>query len=115
MSSERLARLVDFGSSNDMDSLLVTRHGRIVLEATYAPFRAGLKHRVNSVTKSVIGSLVAIALRDGRLDSTDQQVRGFLRRPHDRQPRRTQEVDHHPSSARHDIGPGVAGGPGWLA
>ena len=49
MSSERLARLVDFGASNDMDSLLVTRHGRIVLEATYAPFRAGLKHRINSV------------------------------------------------------------------
>ncbi len=49
MSSERLARLVDFGGSNDMDSLLVTRHGRIVLEATYAPFRAGLKHRFYSV------------------------------------------------------------------
>ena len=47
MSSERLARLVDFGGSNNMDSLLVTRHGRIVLEATYAPFRPGLKHRVN--------------------------------------------------------------------
>ena len=40
---------------------------------------------------------------------------GFLRRPHDRQPRRTQEGDHHPSSARHDIGPGVERGPGWLA
>src|SRR5260221_1896595 len=70
MSSERLARLVDFGSSNNMDSLLVTRHGRIVLEATYAPFQAGLKHRVNSATKAVVCSLVAISLSDGRLDST---------------------------------------------
>lgn len=78
MSSERLARLVDFGSSNNMDSLLVTRHGRIVLEATYAPFRPGLKHRVNSVTKSVVGSLVAIALRDGRLDSTDRRMLDFF-------------------------------------
>jgi CubicO group peptidase (beta-lactamase class C family) len=78
MSSERLARLVEFGSSNDMDSLLVTRHGRIVLEATYAPFRAGLKHRVNSVTKSVISSLIAIALRDGRLDNTDRRVVDFF-------------------------------------
>ena len=33
MSSERLARLVEFGGANNMDSLLVTRHGRIVLEA----------------------------------------------------------------------------------
>jgi len=78
MSSERLARLVEFGGSNNMDSLLVTRHGRIVLEATYAPFRAGLKHRINSATKSVISTLVAMAMRDGRLDSTDRRVMEFF-------------------------------------
>src|SRR5260370_34349342 len=81
MSSERLARLVDFGSFNDMDSVLVTRHGRIVLEATYAPFRAGLKHRVYSVTKSVLSTLVGMALGDGLLDSTDRRVVAFLAAP----------------------------------
>ena len=78
MSSERLARLVEFGGSNDMDSLLVTRHGRIVLEATYAPFRAGLKHRINSATKAVVSTLVAMAIRDGRLDGTDRRVVDFF-------------------------------------
>ena len=78
MSSERLARLVEFGGLNNMDSLLVTRHGRIVLEATYAPFRAGLKHRINSATKAVISTLVAMAMRDGRLDSTDRRVMEFF-------------------------------------
>ena len=78
MSSERLARLVEFGGSNNMDSLLVTRHGRIVLEATYAPFRAGLKHRINSSTKAVVSTLVAMAMRDGRLDSTDRRVMEFF-------------------------------------
>ena len=78
MSSERLARLVDFGARNDMDSVLVTRHGRIVLEATYAPFRAGLKHRVYSVTKSVVSTLVGMALADGLLDSTDRKVVDFF-------------------------------------
>lgn len=78
MSSERLARLVEFGRFNDMDSVLVTRHGKIVLEATYAPFRTGLKHRVNSVTKAVISTLVAMAMRDGRLDSTDRRVVEFF-------------------------------------
>src|SRR5262245_17492807 len=78
MSSERLARLVEFGIFNDMDSLLVTRHGRIVVEATYAPFRAGLKHRVYSATKSVVSTLVALAMRDGRLDSTDRRVVEFF-------------------------------------
>ena len=78
MSSERLARLVEFGGLNNMDSLLVTRHGRIVLEATYAPFRAGLKHRINSATKAVVSTLVAMAMRDGRLDSTDRRVMEFF-------------------------------------
>ena len=78
MSSERLARLVEFGGSNNMDSLLVTRHGRIVLEATYAPFHAGLKHRINSATKAVVSTLVAMAMRDGRLDSTDRRVMEFF-------------------------------------
>lgn len=78
MSSERLARLVEFGGSNGMDSLLVTRHGRIVLEATYAPFRAGLKHRINSSTKAVISTLIAMAIRDARLDSTDRRVMEFF-------------------------------------
>lgn len=78
MSSERLARLVEFGGSNNMDSLLVTRHGRIVLEATYAPFQAGLKHRINSSTKAVISTLVAMAMRDGKLDSTDRKVMEFF-------------------------------------
>src|ERR1044072_5761024 len=78
MSSERLTRLVEFGGSNNMDSLLVTRHGRIVLEATDAPFRAGLKHRINSSTKSVVSTLVAMAVRDGKLDSTDRRVMEFF-------------------------------------
>ena len=52
----------------------MVRHGAIVAEAYYAPFRAGMKHRVNSVTKSVIGSLAAIALKSGLIDSLDHKV-----------------------------------------
>ena len=78
MDSEALADLVKFGASEKMDSLLVTRHGRIVAEAYYAPFRSGHKHRVNSVTKAVTGTLIAIALRDGLLDSLDRRVLEFF-------------------------------------
>jgi CubicO group peptidase (beta-lactamase class C family) len=74
MSSQRLARLVEFGARNDMDSVLVTRHGRIVLEATYAPFRAGLRHHIYSATKSVTSTLVGVALGEGLLDGTDRRV-----------------------------------------
>jgi CubicO group peptidase (beta-lactamase class C family) len=37
-----------------------------------------LKHRVNSVTKSVVGSLLAIALKEGTLKSLDQPVLEFF-------------------------------------
>src|ERR1700730_10978704 len=78
MSSRELAGLVEFGITNGMDSVLIVRHGSIVAEAYYAPFTPGMKHRINSATKSVIGSLVAIALKDGLLTSVDQPVLGFF-------------------------------------
>ena len=61
MASSALVDLVDFGAANRMDSVLVTRHGRIVLEAYYGLFKPGMKHTVNSVTKAVVGTPAAIA------------------------------------------------------
>ena len=37
-----------------MDSLVVVRNGRIVAEAYYDPYRASMKHRINSATKAVV-------------------------------------------------------------
>jgi len=74
MSSSALADLVDFGAANDMDSLLVVRHGRIVAEAYYAPFRPGMRHLVNSVTKAVVGTLAGIAVQRGEIASIDEPV-----------------------------------------
>src|SRR5262249_2278242 len=78
MSSRSLAELVGFGISNGMDSALVMRHGSIVAEAYYAPFAPELKHRMNSATKSVIGSLIGIALQEGLIKSLDQPVLDFF-------------------------------------
>ena len=78
MSSQELTKLIDFGIGNGMDSVLVTRHGTIVAEAYYAPFAPATKHRINSATKSVIGSLVAIALDEGLINSLDQPVLDFF-------------------------------------
>ena len=86
MDSKELAKLVDFGAariltspgitlSSLFDSLLVVRHGKIVVEAYYAPYAAGIPHTINSVTKAVISTLMAIAFKDGLLDSPNH--RGF--------------------------------------
>jgi CubicO group peptidase (beta-lactamase class C family) len=74
MDSGALAELVDFGLGNEMDSLVVTRRGRIVAEAYYAPFRTGARHRINSATKAIVSALTGIAIAQGKLASTDEAV-----------------------------------------
>jgi CubicO group peptidase (beta-lactamase class C family) len=80
MDSKELAKLVDWGTTHSFDSLLVVRHGKIVAEACYASYTAGIPHAVWSVTKSVIGTLTAIAWKDGLLDSPSRRVLDFFHR-----------------------------------
>ena len=42
MDSTSLANLIDFGATHELESLLVIRHGTILAQAYYAPFRAGV-------------------------------------------------------------------------
>lgn len=74
MDSAALAKLLDFGATRSLDSLLLVRHGRIVLDAYYAPYTAEIPHRINSATKAVVGTLTAIAHKDGLLDSFEHPV-----------------------------------------
>jgi CubicO group peptidase (beta-lactamase class C family) len=91
MDSKELAKVVGFGASlvlsttgttpsSALDSLLIVRHGKIVVEAYYAPFAAGILHQVNSVTKAVTSTLTAIASKDGLLDSPSHRVLDFFDR-----------------------------------
>ncbi len=78
MDSAALAALVDFGAANEMDSLVVTRHGRLVAEAYYAPFKPGMRHKLNSATKGVVATLTGIAIQQGKLAGTDRPVLEFF-------------------------------------
>jgi CubicO group peptidase (beta-lactamase class C family) len=91
MDSKELAKVVNFGAthvltfpgitlSSLLDGLLVARHGKIVLEAYYAPYTAGIPHTMNSVTKAVISTLTAIASKEGLLDSPNHRVLDFFDR-----------------------------------
>ncbi len=78
MDSAALAKLVAFGATRSFDSLLIARHGRIVLDAYYAPYTSDIPHAVNSVTKAVIGTLIAIAHSEGLLDRLDRPMLDFF-------------------------------------
>ncbi|MGL6041375.1 MAG: serine hydrolase domain-containing protein, partial [Deefgea sp.] len=55
----------------DMESIIIARHGKVVLEAYVAPFHAGIPHQVNSVTKSFMATLIGMLIADGKLKLTD--------------------------------------------
>jgi CubicO group peptidase (beta-lactamase class C family) len=78
MDSVALARLLDFGTTLSFDSLLIARHGKIVLDAYYDRRAADLPHVMNSATKAVIGTLAAIAYKDGLLDSLNHPALDFF-------------------------------------
>ena len=78
MDSAALAKLLAFGTSRSLDSLLIARHGRIVLDAYYAPYTPDIPHAVNSSTKAVVGTLAAIAHKEGLLDSYDHKMLDFF-------------------------------------
>jgi len=58
----------------DLSELLVVRDGVVVFERSYGGHNAAESIDVRSVTKSVIGALVGIALDEGALSSLDQTV-----------------------------------------
>ena len=74
MQSGTLARLVETVGGYKQDSLLIVRHGKIVLDAYYAPYQPNITHDLRSVTKSVVSTLTAIVIKQGLLDSVDHPV-----------------------------------------
>jgi CubicO group peptidase (beta-lactamase class C family) len=59
-------------------SLLVARHGTLVLERYLAGSDANTLFDLRSVTKSVVSALTGIALRDGRLPGLDASIAPYL-------------------------------------
>ena len=74
LDSAALAQLVDLVGIYKQDSLLIVRHGKIVVDAYYAPYAPNIRHDLRSVTKSFIGTLTAIEVQEGLLDSVDHPI-----------------------------------------
>ena len=74
MDSASLARLIETVGTYKQDSIMIVRHGRVVADAYFAPYVAGISHDLRSITKSVVGTLTAIQLQKSMLDSVDHPV-----------------------------------------
>jgi CubicO group peptidase (beta-lactamase class C family) len=64
--------------SLNVHGVVIVRHGNIVAEEYYSPYRQDTKHVLYSVTKSFISALVGIAIEEGYIESVDQRVLDFF-------------------------------------
>jgi CubicO group peptidase (beta-lactamase class C family) len=60
-----------------MHSVLIMRHGKLVAEAYYAPYRADMPHRMFSVTKSFVSVAIGLLVQEGRIGLDDRIVDYF--------------------------------------
>ena len=77
------ARLVQMFAAIQKDglrlhSLLIVRNGYLVTEAYWPPYDQGDKHTVELITKSMVGTLVGIAIDRGEIESVDQKMVDFF-------------------------------------
>jgi len=80
MDSTALAKIDDYiaDAFPTLLSLLIVRHGSLVFEHYYQGCRAGDSVNVKSVTKSIVSSLVGIALCEHYLTNLDQRLMEFF-------------------------------------
>lgn len=80
-------------------SLMILRHGRVVSESYWAPYKANTPQTLYSLSKSLVSTAVGLAVGDGVLD-LDETVAGILP---EGLPRERERVDHriHAITVRH--------------
>lgn len=86
MDSAMLAGAIDFLAENDefnVHSLMVIRNGYVVTDAYFYPYTSGEPHDVASVTKSVISTLVGIAIQQRHIEGVDQRISDLISVPED--------------------------------
>lgn len=64
-------------SKHEFHSLMVVRHGQVVVEGWWAPYRADLKHTLYSMSKSFTSTAVGFAVAEGKLKTTDTVISFF--------------------------------------
>lgn len=80
MDSALLVQMFETIQKDDLrlHSLLIVRNGYLVTEAYWPPYGPGDKHSVESITKSVVGTLVGIAIDQGKITGVDQKMIDFF-------------------------------------
>ena len=73
-----MLRAVAAGEYTKVDSILIARNGKLILEAYFNGFDRETKHDTRSVFKSFTSALVGIALDKGLIDDIDRPISDFF-------------------------------------
>jgi CubicO group peptidase (beta-lactamase class C family) len=80
MDSHRLAQMLDDINQQHLDfhSLLIVRNGYLVSETYFGIYKQNSRHKLYSCTKSVVSTLIGIAIDKGYIDRIDQRIVDFF-------------------------------------
>ena len=73
---EMLAEVVEIIRADErvVDSVLVVKDGYLILDEYFEPFTKGERHKVYSCTKSVVSTLIGIAIDEGYVEGVNQTL-----------------------------------------
>lgn len=68
----RLAEMYEELGKYNVHSVMVTRHGKVIAEGWWAPYKAEYNHIQYSVSKSFVGTAIGLAVSEGLLTVEDR-------------------------------------------
>ena len=67
--------------SNDydgIDGIVVVRHGKLILDEYFNGYDSEKPHKLFSITKSITGAVVGIAIEQGFMKSENDSIKNYL-------------------------------------
>jgi CubicO group peptidase (beta-lactamase class C family)/predicted glycoside hydrolase/deacetylase ChbG (UPF0249 family) len=79
VSSEGISSFIDAvsKSKHELHSFMILRHGKVVSEGWWNPYRSDLKHTLYSCSKSFTASAIGLAVSEGKLTVNDKVISFF--------------------------------------
>ncbi len=65
-------------SGKSINSITIIRNGYLVNEAYFYPYQKGMKHFMNSGTKSIVSALVGMAIDEGYINGAEDKVLDYF-------------------------------------
>ncbi|MBL7697016.1 MAG: serine hydrolase [Chitinophagaceae bacterium] len=79
VSSQSIINFLDSTAvdENEFHSFMFLRHGKVIAEGWWNPYRADLKHTMYSCSKSFTATAIGFAVKEGKLNVTDKVISFF--------------------------------------